>query len=78
MQRTQITKNQDIVGLECLEYHYKSYDEKDIINFIENVILKDQDPMASKRKEFNKNVLRVNYPHVAQNIIRYIKNQITQ
>lgn len=40
------------LGTEVFNLHYHGYSESDIENFIENVIFKENDPMAEDRKRF--------------------------
>ena len=48
--------------------HYIGKTEEDIVKFIEDVVLKDNDPMKKQRDDFfNKNLLPPNGKSVAQN-----------
>lgn len=63
-------------GKECLSNYYHASDEKDIIDFIQNVVVEGNDPMKEKRSEFVNGKLRVNYPHVAETFIEYLKKEL--
>ena len=60
----------------CLDFCYKAYDKKDIINYIDNVVLKGDDYLKQKRKKFSETVVKFNYPKASIVIMDYIKKQI--
>lgn len=64
------------IGQKCLKYCYKSYSEKDIINYIENIVLKNQDPLREKRIAFVNKELKINYPNSSLKILNYIKQTL--
>lgn len=47
-------------GKKCLDLHYIGLSQKDILNFIDNVILKEDDPLKSNREAFISEVLNIN------------------
>ncbi|WP_086229925.1 hypothetical protein [Campylobacter devanensis] len=55
-----------------MDNYYKAFNKDDILNFIENVVIKGIDPM--KTKEIKE--LRLNYPNVAQIIVEHIIREI--
>lgn len=63
------------IGQKCLENYYKSFNEADIYNFIEKVVISGEDPLKDKREKFS-NYLKLNYPNVGKKIAEYIKEQI--
>lgn len=63
------------MGQKCLENYYKSYNEDDIILFIEEVILKKNDPLKEQREKFS-NQIKLNYPNVGKYIAKYIQGEI--
>ncbi len=65
------------LGEKCLENYYHAYSEEDICNFIEDVVIKGDDPLKEQRVSFSRNELKVNYPHTSEFIIDYIKKKIT-
>ena len=68
-------KNYNEFAKECISVHYNAYFEKDIINFIENVVIKGNDPKKNKREELVKK-LKINYPQTSQKILNYIKKEL--
>ena len=65
-----------ILGQECLKHYYHALNESDIIDFIENVIIKGDDPKKTERLKFAKEILRVNFPNVADKILDNIKSEL--
>lgn len=63
-------------GKQILENCYKAFSEEEIYDYIDNVIIKGNDPMAAKRKEFAKKELMVNYPNVSTFVLDYIKKEL--
>lgn len=59
-----------LLGQQCLDNCYIAYDEKAIIDFIENVIIKGIDPKKEKRQKFAQEVVMYNYPNASENIIK--------
>jgi hypothetical protein len=64
-----------LMGQKCLDNYYKAFNEDDILNFIDNVVIKGIDPMKNQRDKFLKE-LRLNYPNVAQVIVEHIIREI--
>lgn len=65
-----------LLGKECLKHYYQAFDESDIIDFIENVVIKGNDTKKAQRITFAKEVLRVNFPNVADKILDNIKSEL--
>lgn len=63
------------MGQKCLDNYYKAFNKDDILNFIDNVVIKGIDPMKNQRDQFLKE-LRLNYPNVAQIIVEHIIREI--
>lgn len=63
-------------GQRILEHYYKAYSEEDIINYIDNVVLKGEDPLKEAREAFVENEMKINYKNVSNCIIQYLKQQI--
>lgn len=59
-------------GQKCMENYYYALTEKDIISFIDEVIIKGNDPKKEQRENFAKNELKINYPNTTEFIIDYI------
>lgn len=64
------------LGKMCLEHYYKAFSEKDIIEFIDNVVIEGNDPMKQKREQFVKNELKVAFPHAADSLVELLKGNI--
>lgn len=64
------------IGQECLKHCYQAFSKKDILFFIDQVVLKDKDPIKDERIKFVNSKLKINYPNVSRVIINYIKKQI--
>lgn len=63
-------------GQRILEHYYKAYSEEDIINYIENVVIKGEDPLKEAREAFVDKEMKVNYKIVSNCMIQYLKQQI--
>ncbi len=63
------------MGQKCLNQYYLAYNEQDICRFIEDVVLKGNDPLKEQRTEFSKK-LKYNYPHAGEKVVEYIRKQI--
>lgn len=63
-------------GNKCVDMHYQAFNEQDIVNFIDNVILNGEDPMKEKRRAFVYDELKINYPNSAKAICKYIKKEL--
>lgn len=63
------------IGQMCLEQYYLAYDEQDICRFIEDVVLKGNDPLKEQRTAFSEK-LKYNYPHAGEKVVEYIRKQI--
>lgn len=53
------------LGIKCLKYYTKAFDQKDIISFIENVNKEDRIKLKKIDKFLKKNI-SINYPNVSQ------------
>lgn len=63
-------------ALNCIDVHYKAYNENDIINFIEEVILNSKDSLKEKREIFFNQNIKHDYPNTAKNVIFELKKEI--
>lgn len=64
-------------GKNALAVHYKSKNQKQIIDFIENVVLAENDLMKEERDAFvNKILLPKNNMTASENIMNYLESQI--
>lgn len=64
------------LGQKCMENYYKAFEEKDIIAFIEDVVLKGNDPMKEQREAFVRTELKFNYPHATEDLVRMLERKI--
>lgn len=65
-------------GKKCLEVTYKSYNEEGLISFIEEQVLEGEDPLQSEREKFISNYLiPPNDQSASENIVNYIKNELS-
>ena len=62
-------------GIVCLNQYYQAFEKNDIINFIDNVVLKGNDPLKTKREKFAKKYLYQNHS-TSERIIDEIKKAI--
>ena len=61
------------LGKDCLKRYYHAFDENNIVNYIENVVVEGLDPMREKRIDYVDRHLKINYPHASDFIINHIK-----
>lgn len=61
-----------------LEHLYMAQTEKDIINFIDNIVIKNMDFLKEKRIQFAKENIRFNHPYATQCIMDFIKMELTK
>jgi hypothetical protein len=61
------------LGQKCLSNCYIAYEEKEILAFIENVVINGNDPKRESRIQFAENEVMYNYPNVAMAIINELK-----
>lgn len=70
-----LEQNSNAFHKQCLDLHYSAYNEQEIIDFIENVVLQNQDSKSADREAFVKKELAFEYPHVAKKIYETIKQE---
>ena len=56
-------------GQTLIDHTYQAYSEDDITHFIEDVVIKGQDPMKEERQRFARDKIMVNYPNASQYIV---------
>ena len=78
-----LLKNKDVIdeyfgdlGKKCLEHCYLAFNKNEIINYIENIVIKEQDTMKNERKSFAENVLKYNFPKASFAVIDNILNSL--
>ena len=62
------------LGRICLKNHYIAYNQKQIYDFIDKVVINKKDPLYKKRNEFANKTLKINYPNVS----KFILDEITR
>lgn len=65
-------------GISCIEQYYHAFNESDIIDFIQNVVISGKDPMRAQRERFSREVLKQYYPYSADRIASLLKKEILQ
>lgn len=60
------------MGQECLKHYYKAYEKEDIYHFIEDVVIRENDPLKEERSRFSREHLKFNYPNSAKFAYQYI------
>lgn len=66
-----------IYGEKALAVHYQSRNQKQVIDFIENVVLNENDSMKAERDNFvQSTLLQKNKLTASQNILNYLENEI--
>ena len=66
----------DDCGVEVINHTYQVYDENDIKQFIEMVVIGGQDSMKEKRQCFAREKIMVNYPYASEFIVESIANML--
>ena len=64
------------LGQACMENYYKALSENDIISFIEEVVIKRNDPLAEARVNFVRSQLKVNYPNASQKFVQMLEKTL--
>ena len=62
------------LGKQCLDNCYIAYNQEEILDFLNNVIVKGIDSKKQKREQFAHDWVMINYPHASTKIISEIKN----
>ena len=63
-------------GKACLENYYQAFNENDVIQFIEKVVIEGIDTKKEKRASFTNNILKEYYPNATKNVMNYLRNNI--
>jgi hypothetical protein len=71
-----IKKVMNPMGVKCMENYYKAFDRKDILKFIDDVVVAGQDPMKEARERFCQEELKFNYPHATDTVLDTIKTTL--
>jgi hypothetical protein len=71
-----LDKNSNEFHKQCIGLHYPAYNEQDIIDFIENIVIHGKDTKSVERQQFVQNELFFKHPNVSQSIYEYIKKEL--
>jgi CDP-glycerol glycerophosphotransferase (TagB/SpsB family) len=64
-------------GEKALAVHYQSRNKKQVIDFIENIVLNENDSMKEERNNFvQNNLIPKNNQTASENILKYLEGQI--
>lgn len=67
----------DHFGEKCMDLHYKGEGEKDIISFLDNVVLGGEDSLLEARQSFFQEVLyNETYKDVGKNVYRHLAKEL--
>lgn len=64
------------LGKNCLEHCYKAFNEQHILDFIDRVVLAEDDPHQIRRMQYVDQHLKLHYPHVTEFILNHIKAEL--
>ncbi len=64
-------------GHKCMEAHYQIFNKQDLFDFINNVVVKGDDPKKQFRENFTKSELMINYPRATDKIMKILTREIT-
>lgn len=71
-----IKKVMNPMGVNCMKNYYKAFSEKDILKFIDEVVVSGNDPMKEARERFCAEELKFNYPHATDTVLDTIKKTL--
>lgn len=71
-----IKKVMNPMGVNCMKNYYKAFNEKDILRFIDDVVVSGKDPMKESRERFCAEELKFNYPHATDTVLDTIKKTL--
>ena len=74
--KEQIEETFSDFGKDCLDNVYQAFDEADIINFINDVVIAGKDVKKYQREKFAKERVMVNYPNVSEKIYKYLNKEL--
>lgn len=60
----------------CMDCYYHAFNEKDIINFIENVVLGENDKLKAKRSRFVAKKIKFGYPHSTDIFVNHLLDKL--
>ncbi|MBR3178465.1 MAG: GNAT family N-acetyltransferase [Clostridia bacterium] len=63
-------------GIACMDQYYHAFNEQDIMDFIQKVVIDGDDPMKHQREQFSRSELKKYYPNAANRVIELLKQEI--
>ncbi|UYZ82837.1 hypothetical protein MTZ49_09450 [Entomomonas sp. E2T0] len=63
-------------GKEMLKHTYHAYNETQLIDFIDNVVIAKKDAMKQQRLDFANTYIKYNYPNATQAIIDFLRQKL--
>ena len=60
------------LGNACLKYYYIAFNKDQIFDFIDKVVIENNDKLYKRRKDFSKKKITINYPNVSKKILDVI------
>ena len=60
-------------GRQLLDHTYKAFNQEQILDFIDDVVVREHDFMKQRRDDFTKNQIQINHPHVSEAVLDEIK-----
>lgn len=75
-QKDDVEKKFMAFGRECLKNCYIAYNEKEILHFLDDVIVNGNDSMRKQREEFADQVVMLNYPKASAKIIDLLSQEL--
>ena len=68
-----ISKKFTELGKNCLKHSYITYEEQDIVDFINDVVINKKDLKKEQREKFAYEVVMLNYPCASNKAIEYLE-----
>ncbi len=66
------------LGDACMDTYYKTYNEEDIISFVEDIVINGIDPLKKRREKFCKEQLKQYYPNCKNRVIDLLLDTLTK
>ncbi|MCK5867522.1 MAG: hypothetical protein KAG14_03915, partial [Mycoplasmataceae bacterium] len=64
------------IGIECLKNYYHAYNELDILKYIDEVVVKNNDRMKDSRLNFANKKIKIKHPTSSKTIIKIIERSV--
>jgi hypothetical protein len=76
-----LLKNDDVINKEFTDFEkamlnntYKAFSRQEIVNFIDNIIIKGKDEMREQRDRFASENIKINHPNASDAILKILKS----